>query len=926
MRGSLLVLIILCTQLQNVGSQQADHSHSLGGPGKISRHIRGQGSQIENYDEINGWANKSLTQMSARQGHTMNVFQGSLWILGGEGYNSEGQRTRYNDVWTADLDTKALPTFTLSLESAQWSARAYHQAVSFGSPNSTSVEERLWILGGASRSCDSFPCDDVWSSSDGVTWTNHYTAARWQGRYAHAAVQRQGMVYIFGGIGLKYESLFIFSDVWAASDPGGDWHEVIQSLTPRNACHTSGTGCGGWVGQSILNLQETRANPSEVCAMGAVYQGDAFSPSVVCATAKDPTNRSEWELVTTSPGWAGRVFHEVVIVGSLPSSATFSNTMLNGTTGTILMGGSLWDEDWTFDSMWTSWNGASCQSPDNCPEPAIPEYVPPDMRGMNDLWLWPDIGATPAFEKDLFYPAKYVDPPDPSSIQWIKLDDAPWGKRTAHAAVSFEGRIFMTGGSDNSELYGDLWCYGCSNAPPSPTPSPSGGSDGSSLSLQTWVVIGLGASAIVLVAIIAVMRRWRGSKDDADPFAYRQAPSSPRHMRRNTEEKALYDMIKQSHDSSAWLLDAAKVDLREEIARGSAGWVFRGVFADIEVAVKQLRISHWDTHLSKKSIFREVAILARVRHPNIVRMYGVALRLPYVLIVMEFCVQSLSDWIRDRRKSRFLKQAKEISGAGKHASFSAPAVTQSDAGVIARATKEEESEMLKKHRSNSHLAEQLRLAREICLGMAHLHSLDIVHRDLKPENVLLDAANRVKLCDFGVSRLMTTSSMLKTTLNAGSPLFMAPEALNGIGENGKGVRCTSSVDVFSFGIVAWMLFSLEEPYKNAPQEQMSPLLFMQAVCNGLRPDPACLPLALRGLIARCWDGDPSKRPTFPQIAESLGAWSADDPKSMAPVPCSNKDPKDGDQDKNATRGRADCTPDAPPKPEHLNRPASRALV
>ena len=56
------------------------------------------------------------------------------------------------------------------------------------------------------------------------------------------------------------------------------------------------------------------------------------------------------------------------------------------------------------------------------------------------------------------------------------------------------------------------------------------------------------------------------------------------------------------------------------------------------------------------------------------------------------------------------------------------------------------------------------------------------------------------------------ATSLATTLNAGSPLFMAPELFSGVDKNGNNVRCTSKVDMFSFAIVFWMILALDEPY------------------------------------------------------------------------------------------------------------------
>lgn len=80
---------------------------------------------------------------------------------------------------------------------------------------------------------------------------------------------------------------------------------------------------------------------------------------------------------------------------------------------------------------------------------------------------------------------------------------------------------------------------------------------------------------------------------------------------------------------------------------------------------------------------------------------------------------------------------------------------------------------------------------QIAEGIQHLHSINIIHRDLKPENILL-VKDRVKITDFGMAKIIENDMTLKT--QAGTPLYLAPEILNGAGY-------TEKVDVWSLGII-----------------------------------------------------------------------------------------------------------------------------
>eukprot|EP00727_Mastigamoeba_balamuthi_P010004 m51a1_g5626 putative flag-tagged protein kinase domain of mitogen-activated protein kinase kinase kinase (1200) ;mRNA; f:791973-798029 len=127
---------------------------------------------------------------------------------------------------------------------------------------------------------------------------------------------------------------------------------------------------------------------------------------------------------------------------------------------------------------------------------------------------------------------------------------------------------------------------------------------------------------------------------------------------------------------------------------------------------------------------------------------------------------------------------------------------------------------------------------DIAVGMAYLHSLSppIVHRDLKPMNILVDGeSGRIKLIDFGLS--------------------MAPEVL-------RNETYTEKVDVYSFALVVFEVFTRETPYINMDVEQIKEAVGYKA----LRPKmPETVPAAIKELIQKCWSQLPESRPSFKDI-------------------------------------------------------------
>ncbi|KAF6735025.1 Receptor-interacting serine/threonine-protein kinase 3 [Oryzias melastigma] len=153
------------------------------------------------------------------------------------------------------------------------------------------------------------------------------------------------------------------------------------------------------------------------------------------------------------------------------------------------------------------------------------------------------------------------------------------------------------------------------------------------------------------------------------------------------------------------------------------------------------------------------------------------------------------------------------------------------------------------------------LIHEVALGMRFLHSEGFLHRDLKPENVMLSDDLHAQLADFGLCAVSVTycASNQEETQNAGTVKYMPPEALDN--PNYKPAR---SFDVYSFAIFLWAILSGEEPYPSAGRA-----LVERCVKKGQRPpldelskNSTAGMKDLLDLMQKCWEGDPSKRPTF----------------------------------------------------------------
>jgi len=141
-------------------------------------------------------------------------------------------------------------------------------------------------------------------------------------------------------------------------------------------------------------------------------------------------------------------------------------------------------------------------------------------------------------------------------------------------------------------------------------------------------------------------------------------------------------------------------------------------------------------------------------------------------------------------------------------------------------------------------------------GIAYLHSKNIVHRDIKTMNFLVSDDWTVKVADFGLSKHLKQAN---TNTFCGTMPWAAPEVLSG-------ALYSTKVDVYSFGIVLWELFSRKEPYSELSASQ----IILQVVNKGYRPEiPANCPPEWKKLIQSCWHQNPDNRPTMEEVFSML---------------------------------------------------------
>lgn len=167
----------------------------------------------------------------------------------------------------------------------------------------------------------------------------------------------------------------------------------------------------------------------------------------------------------------------------------------------------------------------------------------------------------------------------------------------------------------------------------------------------------------------------------------------------------------------------------------------------------------------------------------------------------------------------------------------------------------------------------LAILKQLAGALGAAHDAGVVHRDLKPENIMLSqpptGEEVVKVLDFGLAMIMVDSGAYKLTRRGeifGTPMFMSPE-------QARGEALDSRTDIYSFGVVAFELFTGRAPFECdtlqqlivANQKQIPPAP-SQVRPSGNVP----LPVELDRFVLSCLEKDRERRPaTMREVTAGL---------------------------------------------------------
>jgi len=317
----------------------------------------------------------------------------------------------------------------------------------------------------------------------------------------------------------------------------------------------------------------------------------------------------------------------------------------------------------------------------------------------------------------------------------------------------------------------------------------------------------------------------------APPLGKRGRPVAPNRLQRPPSPALIVDS-NETTELSAEDITPEDLQYGASIGTGSTAEVFRGFWKGRDVAIKEVHLqrkSGSQSEIKQQVAFtRELSVLSKVHHPNLVRFYGVCLDVRPLRVITEFCEGECA------------------------------------------------FQLLHEQDVDLEWSQSLKMCDDVAQGMHYLHNFkpQIIHRDLKSLNLLLarKVTSRkdiphVKVSDFGTARTKDLDAEWeKLTKAAGTCHWMAPEVLEG--------NYNHKADIYSYAMVLFEIIGREVPFEDAEGSEV-----LRLTASGERPDleaiPPDCPGDLKELMIKCWAHKPEDRPETKDIIDVLDRIIAD---------------------------------------------------
>uniref|UniRef100_A0A1I7UJQ2 Protein kinase domain-containing protein n=1 Tax=Caenorhabditis tropicalis TaxID=1561998 RepID=A0A1I7UJQ2_9PELO len=328
-------------------------------------------------------------------------------------------------------------------------------------------------------------------------------------------------------------------------------------------------------------------------------------------------------------------------------------------------------------------------------------------------------------------------------------------------------------------------------------------------------------------AIVALLKHYASKTVEGDvcseyssgESSYTPLPSPMGRLTSLTRDKAELLQLRSALPAPFHLC-LAEIEFQESIGSGSFGKVYKGTYRGKLVAVKRYRAMAFGCKSETDMLCREVSILSRLSHPNVVAFVGTSLDDP-----SQFAI--ITEFVENGSLFRLLHEEKRVLDP----------------------------------------AFRLRISLDVARGMRYLHesaAKPVIHRDLNSHNILIHSDGRSVVADFGESRFASQREDENLTKQPGNLRWMAPEVFS---QSGKYDR---KVDVFSFALVVWEIHTAELPFSHLkPAAAAAEMTYKRGRPTLPNQPTAQFPTHILSLVSQAWHPEPTSRPDFSEIVSNL---------------------------------------------------------
>jgi serine/threonine-protein kinase len=243
----------------------------------------------------------------------------------------------------------------------------------------------------------------------------------------------------------------------------------------------------------------------------------------------------------------------------------------------------------------------------------------------------------------------------------------------------------------------------------------------------------------------------------------------------------------------------------------AAVYLAHHIYLDKQVVLKTLDTRELADQSLLERFKREAKILARLDHPNIIKVLDFGVFENFFYISFEhFESRSLREWLAENKLSP---------------------------------------------------AEKEKLLIQLARGLQAAHQSRVIHRDIKPENILVNRHLHLKIADFGLALILNEPALTHKASIVGTPSYMSPEQI-------RGEKLTLQSDLFALGIVAFELFAGRNPFLGSDLNETFTNIQLKSE-SAIRQEAENIPEKIRVVVEKLLQRDCKKRPASAQEVLAL---------------------------------------------------------